>query len=407
MKVESWTLETQAVKLDVTKQGGMVAPVTFQLNDSSVAQPYYVSPWQSEQLEKIPDPPVLGPLRGDFFCLPFGGDNDLDGEHHRPHGEAAYGTWQGSPLGDCSIPKGTGSSHQFHLAYQACPGKIDKILHLGTKEPWFATEHVVQGFQGEYPLGCHATLQGSEEHTWKLFVPPFDLGMVDPTMDRVGDNEYYSLLPGAQFSQLDQVPTCWSQESMTDCSRFPNRKGFVDILGLYRNPLGKIGWDRIGWTCGYNLNQGYLWYSLKDLRVLPATIMWMENHGRHGFPWLGRNCCIGLEETCTYMAAGRVGSLGPNPVKAQGIPTAHTLDPQVPLRVRTIQGVVDVKPAGRQGVENLPQDGNQSPPEVTQVEFLVDHQGKGSFRIDFGGELASKSVNLPIEVDLGWLLGES
>jgi hypothetical protein len=65
-----WVIENGTVRLAVTQIGAQMAPVTFFLNSDRTIEPYCVSPWQGEGLRL--DPPVLVPLRGDFFCLPFG-----------------------------------------------------------------------------------------------------------------------------------------------------------------------------------------------------------------------------------------------------------------------------------------------------------------------------------------------
>ena len=66
----AWELANKQVELAVTELGGHMAPVTFYRKSAEPVQPYYISPWQGEKL-KI-DEPVLVPLRGDFFCMPFG-----------------------------------------------------------------------------------------------------------------------------------------------------------------------------------------------------------------------------------------------------------------------------------------------------------------------------------------------
>jgi len=64
-----------------------MAPVTFFRNTSHPIQPYHISPWQDEAPIEMPAP-VLKTLRGDCFCLPFGGNSEaVAGEKHPPHGE--------------------------------------------------------------------------------------------------------------------------------------------------------------------------------------------------------------------------------------------------------------------------------------------------------------------------------
>ena len=72
------------------------------------------------------------------------------------------------------------------------------------------------------------------------------------------------------------------------------------------------------WTCAVCEEEGFLWYSFKDRAVLPSMVMWMENHGRHGAPWNGRNCCIGLEDVCAYFAKGLLPSVEDNDISATG-----------------------------------------------------------------------------------------
>jgi hypothetical protein len=69
----SWILESPQVRLAVTKVGGQMAPVTFLRDSGKPVQPYHISPWQNEGLQDLPAP-VLTALRGDWFCIPFGGN---------------------------------------------------------------------------------------------------------------------------------------------------------------------------------------------------------------------------------------------------------------------------------------------------------------------------------------------
>src|SRR3954471_279357 len=68
----SWVISTPQVELAVTERGGQMAPVTFFRDTPKPVQPYHISPWQDEGLKDLPAP-VLASLRGDWFCVPFGG----------------------------------------------------------------------------------------------------------------------------------------------------------------------------------------------------------------------------------------------------------------------------------------------------------------------------------------------
>lgn len=84
---------SSTVEAFVTVAGGMVGPVTFGRGGQRI-RPLSVAPWATEPL--APDvPPVLRALRGDFFCMPFGGNaKPHEGERHPAHGETANDDWR-------------------------------------------------------------------------------------------------------------------------------------------------------------------------------------------------------------------------------------------------------------------------------------------------------------------------
>lgn len=87
-------LATKDVEVAVTTRGGHMAPVTFFRSSDRPVQPYSVSPWQDEAPLPMPAP-VLVTLRGDFFCMPFGGNSaEVAGEKHPPHGEIVGELWE-------------------------------------------------------------------------------------------------------------------------------------------------------------------------------------------------------------------------------------------------------------------------------------------------------------------------
>lgn len=375
----SWRLSHGAVDLSLTVRGGMMAPVGFTLPDGRTVFPYYVNPWWAEAA--VIEPPVLAPLRGDFFCLPFGAPNERGDERHVPHGAAASYAW--------TLTDGSSSRIAAEITYEG-GGTITKHLEIADGTAAVMTRHVVTGFAGRYPLGHHATLQGARAHddparpVWRIMTHPFDLGMTEPSYTSpAADGEYYALAAGAQFESLEAVPTKWRDEPVADCSRFPARAGFIDILAWYRRTPDAAGdgANVPAWTVAVNLAEGYLWYSLKDARVLPATVMWIENRGRHGAPWNGRNSCLGLEETCSYFASGLAAPEDGGVVGAVGIRTAHDLTLNRALEVRTIQGVAAYPD-----------------PERT----IVALEGGAGLTWAFVDERGGR---YPLGLDAGWVLG--
>ena len=56
----------------VTRIGGHLGPVTFDRRGRKI-MPLSVAPWAAERLD-LATPPIIRALRGDFFCMPFGGN---------------------------------------------------------------------------------------------------------------------------------------------------------------------------------------------------------------------------------------------------------------------------------------------------------------------------------------------
>ena len=89
----SWRLASSSVEAFVTEVGGHLGPITFDRKGRRL-QPYSVAPWAEEQTDRSL-PPIIKALRGDFFCLPFGGNATPFGrERHPVHGETANARWR-------------------------------------------------------------------------------------------------------------------------------------------------------------------------------------------------------------------------------------------------------------------------------------------------------------------------
>ena len=289
----SWIIATDDVELAITKRGGHMAPVTFDRKAGAPIRPYHISPWQDEGLDNLPAA-VLVPLRGDFFCMPFGGN--------------------AAPLG--------------------------------------SERHVIEGFAGPTPLAHHATLaMPEEEGVVRVSTSPFRIGMTCPgVFSDPASKEYQSLASGQTFTDLAHVPSAFKTPADVDCSRFPTRRGYADLLALVADEA-KLGGGP-AWTAAVNTEDHWAWFAIRDARVLPTTVFWIENHGRHGVPWLGRNNCLGLEDVCGFFADGLVPSIEPNALSKQGVRTAITLDAARPTEIRYAQGAVRV-PEGFDEVKTI------------------------------------------------------
>lgn len=334
----SYVLQSDEVSLAVTRLGGHMAPVTFGRGSKSIS-PYYVSPWQDEGHSSMPAD-VLVPLRGDFFCMPFGGNQaDYHGEKHPVHGEVSSAVW------DCDANEVVADGLArltLSMETKIRPGRVTKEITLKPGSPAVYVRHVIEGFAGPTPLGHHAMLaMPAEDGVFAISTSPFQLAMTNPGIfsdPAVG--EYQSLDCGKEFVDLTRVPSQFKEPSELDCSRFPLRPGFADLFAVIADKDALAGDP--AWTVAVNTKENWAWFSLRDPNVLPTTAFWLENHGRHSFPWNGRNRCLGMEDICGYFADGLVPSIETNALTGRGIPTAVELTADHSTNVRSIQAAVPV-----------------------------------------------------------------
>jgi hypothetical protein len=126
-----------------------------------------------------------------------------------------------------------------------------------------------------------------------------------------------------------------------DLSRYPARRGFEDLVMLVSDDAIAFAWTAVAFP-----QQRFVWFALKDPRVLRETVLWISNRGRHYPPWNGRHVNVmGLEEVTSYFHFGLAESASPNPISARGFPTCLRLDARKPLAVNYIMGVTAI-PAG-------------------------------------------------------------
>ena len=351
-------LATKDVEVAVTTRGGHMAPVTFFRSSDRPVQPYSVSPWQDEAPLPMPAP-VLVTLRGDFFCMPFGGNSaEVAGEKHPPHGEIVGELWE--VVG--TKQAGDVSTLTMEIDTKVRKGRVIKELSLVDGQNAVYSRHTIEGFAGRAPLGHHATLAMPEkEGAVRIATSPIRFGMTCPgVFSDPKQREYQALLPGAKWTDLAKVPVAWKGAADADLTRLPGRYGYADLVQLVNESSEKTGGP--AWTTATFSADGYLWFALKDPAVLTTTVFWMENHGRHGHPWNGRNNCLGLEDVTAFFADGLAASVSDNLLSKEGIATAVTLTADKPTTVNYIQGVVRI-PEGFENVKTL----EFAPGEVTFV----------------------------------------
>lgn len=340
----SWLLSTSTVTAYVTQTGGHLGPASFELNGRTIS-PFALAPW-AEELDDDSLPNILKVLRGDFFCLPFGGNEEkFQGEQHPPHGETANSQWSFE-----SLKQRENESISLHLSLETTirRGRVDKFIELRNGHNALYSRHVISGMSGPMNLGHHAMLKFPiEPGSGLISTGNFTFGQVFPgTFEQPESGGRSSLKPGAIFTSLDEVP---DQAGVpTDLSRYPARHGFEDLVMLQSDTNQLFGWTAVAFP-----KEGYVWFSLKDPRILRGTVFWLSNGGRSYSPWNDRHTGVmGLEEVTSYFHTGLKPSAERNSLTERGYATTLELDPCKATRVNTIMAVAAI-PDGFDHVENI------------------------------------------------------
>lgn len=330
-----WVIGNEAVELAVTKLGAHMAPVTFFKGSPRPIQPYYISPWQTEKAPVAV--PVLKPLRGDFFCLPFGGNNKaFRDEQHPPHGEPCGEPWQLESY----LVSNRVTTLGLRFKTKVRLGCVRRELSLVAGQNVIYSRTVIEGFAGPTPFAHHAMLAApSLNSTLHLSCSPFSFGRTHPKLfSDPAAGEYQSIVPDKCFRNLAKLPSIFRDYPDVDGTVFPAWRGFCDLVQVFEKPGTSLP-STPSWMAAVNKRDGWAWFALKDPRVMPGCIFWMENHGRHSPPWNGRNACLGIEDGCMYFDLGLAESCGCNQVNRQGVPTCVKLSGRAPFEVRYIQGM--------------------------------------------------------------------
>jgi len=338
----SWQFASSTVEAAITRLGGQLSPVRFHL-PHGVVEPFAVAPWAEEK--PADTPPMLQALRGDFFCAPFGGnENVYRGERHPAHGETASAPWRFE-----SLRRGNGEvTLHLSLETRVRPGLVEKFIRLRDGETAVYCQHVLSGFAGRMNVGHHATLKfPAEPGSGHISTSRIQFGQVLPiAFEDPAKGGYSSLKQGAIFSRLDRVPM--GNGKITDVSRYPARRGFEDLLMIVHESKSDFAWTAAAFP-----GKGYVWFALKDPRVLRSTVFWISNGGRHYPPWSGRHVDVmGIEDVTAYFHCGLAESARSNPVNRRGFPTSLKLSASTPLKVNYIMAVAAI-PRGFERVKTV------------------------------------------------------
>lgn len=362
----SWLIESDNVSMAVTHIGAQMAPVYFRSKRNTAIQPYHISPWQTEEIT-LPEGACEAILRGDFLCLPFGyAEPELA---MRSHGRTAGRPWT---LEAATLQSGV---HSLRIAMDNAlqSARVTRQFLLRDGEDVVYDLTAVEGLDGEFTIGHHAVLR-TPERSGALLVStsPLAFAMTFPeSFVPPGTGELQALAIAAEFDDLQSVPSI-AAHGTVDCSAYPARPGCSDLLQVSLQVEPAIP----AWSASVNTDENYLWFALRDPMLLPSTILWIENCGRHNSPWNGRNCSLGVEDVCSYFDKGSEASRRPNAFSRRGIRTVQAFRRDAPYLLPYIQGAISI-PSGFGRVQVINCDANS-------VSFIDVRGSRVTARVETG-----------------------
>jgi hypothetical protein len=232
-------------------------------------------------------------------------------------------------------------------------GRVEKEISLRDGEAAIYVEHRVSGVEGRFSYGNHPILDLSEvrENSARVTCGPFRWASVYPgVFSDPADGASQALQPSAKFTDLTTVPVI--SGGTTDLTRYPARMGNDDLVMMVNessSPAQPFAWSAV-------VMDGFVWFSLKDPSVFPATLFWLSNGGRSASPWNGRHLGrIGIEEVCSYFCDG-VDLSRKDLLASEGIPTTREFQANETASFRIVQAVAAV-PEGFGSVTAIRPDG--------------------------------------------------
>lgn len=329
----SYLISTDKVKAALTVQAGHLGPVTFKLDKREI-QPFSVAPWWNEEVSSdLPN--AAGILRGDLFCMPFGLNLvPFNGERHQVHGETANDKWD---FEEISENDGKTSLH-VSMDVKVRTGKVDKWIILAADETNIYQKHKITGMSGPMCFGHHPMLKIPDYNDAARYsASRWIYGQVSVEPVELPENKGYSMLKtGAVFNDLTRVTTVTGE--FADLTRYPRGRGFDDVVSIAADATEQIAWNAVTFP-----REGYMWFSVRDPKVLSSTMLWLSNGGRHYPPWNGRHInVLGVEDHTSFFHFGLNRAVKTNEFSKRGIRTFYDMDANKSLEVKHIMGLVKI-----------------------------------------------------------------
>jgi hypothetical protein len=328
----SYTVGNGSIDVYSSVQGGHTT-ASFKAGGAMIF-PYFVAPWWKEApIEGLAS--TMQVMRGNYFCFPFGVNAEpVNGKLQPLHGVTANECWDF----DGVVKKGKETTLTIRMELTPDDGEAQKIIRIVEGHPAMYINHLIKGFSGRSSVGNHPCIQCSDtpgsayidlSEPLAGFTPPIPLG----TPDKMG---YYLLKCGEQFADRRKVLTVHGDTA--DLTRYPLPRGYEDAAMFISDPANEFCFASVSVP-----EKGFLYFQLKDPKVLRGSLFWMPNGGSYNEPLNGRlTSVIGLDEITGNFFYGRKPSMDPNPISEKGYETCLEFSAAKPTEIKSIEATVPI-----------------------------------------------------------------
>lgn len=322
--MKTQTIQNKKVKVGVTEKCGHLHPVQFFI-DNKIIEPLNIAPWSDEKFDDA-IPPMLKMLRGDFFCAPFS-DSDVLEDEDRPHGTTANDKW--------SLIFHNEHELKFKLDKKVSGAEVIKKITLKSDHPVIYQEHLITGGKGKIPIGHHLMLKVPEKIY--LSFSNFLFGETPASPVETDPQMGSSILQyPQQFNDLAKIKL--KKGNYTDLSRYPVYQDHEDLLMLKSDEELPYSWSAASAP-----RNGWLWFSIKNPKILNSTVLWLSDGGRKYRPFSSRHRkVIGIEEVTSYFHLGHKASIEENHLNKKGYKTFIELKPDIVHKIRYAFGLIKI-----------------------------------------------------------------
>ncbi len=337
---QSYALNSDVADAKISVCGGHIT-ADFDLDGKKV-NPYFIAPWWNEANNDL-----IGsceyPLRGIFFCFPFGMSKPYQGIERPCHGFPPTRNWEFEKLDS------NGDSKTIELSINIPEENADIKQRVTVRNGHTALyiSNSVKGASGRYPVGYHPTLKiPCELGNSILDMSEYKECLTSPTHIDLPENGGYCSLPTDYVIEDEtNVPTVYGNN--VNLKRQPFIKGFDDIYMYVFDSSHDFDYAAMSVP-----SEGYLYYQLKNPVQLSNSMIWTSYCGRHYPKWNSRvNGCLEIGAGTNYFFYGLTGALTDDPLTKRGYTMFHEFDGSE-REYKLISGVVKI-PSDYKGVASI------------------------------------------------------